>query len=192
MSAVIVTMRMIMVVMIVLVSAMRVMAVVVMVMTVMMVMVVIVAMMMVVIMMVMMNRALRLKGARHGGVGRALAADQFFDRRMRGNIERLRASLHRHMFAAETPGETRQPGRILDADLKQLFFRRDDADKSAILQLQRVADFQRANAVQMNMQVQSFCGRHVAMMMFARLMIERDGVDDAFLLHGGFADDGMR
>lgn len=185
-------MRMIMM-MIVLVSAMRVMAVVVMVMTVMMVMVMIVAMMIVaVIMMVMMNRALRLKGARHGGVGRALAADQFFDRGMRGNIERVRAGLHRHMFAAQTPGETRQSGRILDADLKQLFFGRGDAHEPAILQLQRVADLQRADAVEMNMQMHSFCGRHVAMMMFARLMVERDGVDDALLLHGGFADDGLR
>lgn len=154
MSAVVVTMRMMM--MIVLVSAMRVMAVVVMVMTVTMVMVVIVAvmivaMMVVMIMMVMMNRALRLKGARHGGVGRALAADQFFDRGMRGNIERVRAGLHRHMFAAQTPGETRQSGRILDADLKQLFFGRGDAHEPAILQLQRVADLQRADAVEMNM-----------------------------------------
>lgn len=156
--------------------------------------VVMMAMIMIMIMIVMvvvMRLALRFEGPHHHGECRALTADQFIKARQNRRVKRFRSRLHRHVVAAKTPGEPRQPRGVFNANFVKFFISRANAHETAIIELQGVSIFQCADAMQMNVNVQAVLRHHVAMMISARPMVENDDIGDALLLHGGLADDGL-
>ncbi len=139
---------------------------------------------------VVVHLRLRLEGALDRRHGAALPAHQLGQRRIVRDIERLGRHLGRDVMAAEMPGETRQPQRILGADLQEAFRQGPDLDEAAILQLQRVAVVQRRRPVERDRDVEPAGSRGGDAVAVAVAMGEAERIGDALGADGGLAEDG--
>jgi hypothetical protein len=78
---------------------------------------------------------------RPGDRGReaALSAHQLRRGRGRRHVEHVRGDLGGHMAAAELPGQTHQPGRVLGAHLQEVLRGRPHRDEAAVVEAQGIA-----------------------------------------------------
>lgn len=120
----------------------------------------------------------------------ALAANQLGQRRILLDIDCIGGDLDRDMAAAEMPGETRQPQRVLGGDRDQLLRRRPDQHERAVLELDRIAVVQRGRLVEIEHDVAPAIAPDRGMARVAAMMVEGEGLDDPILLDRGLADDG--
>lgn len=120
----------------------------------------------------------------------ALAANQFGQRRIMFDIDRVRRDLGRDMEATEMPGEARQPQRVLGRDRDKLLRRRLDQHERAVLELDGVAVVQRCRLVEVEQDLLPAIAPERGMASVAAMMVEGEGLDDPVLLDRGLADDG--
>lgn len=120
----------------------------------------------------------------------ALAANQFGQRGIVLDIDRIGRNFRRDMMATEVPGETRQPQRILGGDRDQLLRRGPDQHQPAVFELDRIAVVQRGRLVEVEQDLLPAIALERGMASIAAMMVEGEGLDDPVLLDRGLADDG--
>lgn len=120
----------------------------------------------------------------------ALPAHQLAERSIVRNVKRFGRHLGRDMVAAEMPGETHQPQRVLGADFQQAFRRGLDLDQHAVFELQGIAVVQRRRLVERDREFQPARGANAHAIDRAVAMAQRQRIDDALGLDGGLAKDG--
>jgi len=120
----------------------------------------------------------------------ALAANQLGQRRILLDIDCIGGDLDRDMAAAEMPGETREPQRVLGGDRDQLLRRRPDQHERAVLELDGIPVIQRSRLVEIEQDVAPAIPLERGMASVAAMMVEGEGLDDPVLLDRGLADDG--
>lgn len=120
----------------------------------------------------------------------ALAANQLGQRRILLDIDCIGGDLDRDMAAAEMPGETRQPQRVLGGDRDQLLRRRPDQHERAVLELDGIPVIQGSRLVEIEQDVAPAIPLERRMASVAAMMVEGEGLDDPVLLDRGLADDG--
>ena len=179
---VLVPMRMIVAVMVVMMPMAVVMA--------MMVVVVVVPAAAIVAMRVVMDFRLRLERTLDHRHGAALPTHQFAERRIVRDVKGVGRHLGRDVMAAEMPGETHQPQRVLGADFQQAFRRRLDLDQRAVFELQRVAVVQRRRLIERDREFQPARRADTDAIDRAVAVTEGQRIDDALGLDGGLAKDG--
>ena len=106
------------------------------------------------------------------------------------DVDRLGGDLGRRMAIADVPSDLGEPVGRLGADLEKGLRSRDDADQSAVFELERVAALRRGRLLQVEQKLRSLlaCESHATAM--APLVVERDGIDDLVGFHGKLSDDG--
>lgn len=144
----------------------------------------------VVAMVVMMDLGLGLERPLDLAHRAALAANQFGQRGILLDIDRIGGDLGRDMAAAQVPGEARQPQRVLGGDRDQLLRRRPDQDKRTVLELDGIAVVQRGRLVEVEQDVLPAVALERGVARVAAMMVEGEGLDDPVLLDRGLADDG--
>lgn len=93
-------------------------------------------------------------------------------------------------MAAEMPGETNQPQRVLGADFQQAFRRGLDLDQRAVFELQGIAVVQRRRLVERDRELQSARRPDADAIDRTVPVAEGQRIDDALGLDGGLAKDG--
>lgn len=144
----------------------------------------------VVAMVVMMDLGLGLERPLDLAHRAALAANQFGQRGILLDIDRIGGDLGRDMAAAQVPGETRQPQRVLGGDRDQLLRRRPDQDERTVLELDRIAVVQRRRLVEVEQDVLPAIALERGMARVAAMVVEGEDLDDPVLLDRGLTDDG--
>lgn len=144
----------------------------------------------IVAMMVVMHLRLRLERTLDRRHGTALPAHQLGDGGHIDDVERVGRHFRRDVVAAEMPGETHQPQRVLGANLQQALQRSLDLDQAAILQLQSVAIVEHCGLVEIDRELQAARRLHRQGAAAAILVPEAERVDDALGADGGLANDG--
>lgn len=183
-------MRMVVLMRMIVMAVMVLMAVIVTMMVVMVVVMMVVAAAAVVAMSVVVHLRLRLERTLDRRHRTALPAHQLGQRRIVRHIESVGRHLGRNVMAAEMPGETRQPQRVLGTHLQKAFRHGLDLHEAAVLQLQRIAVVQRRRLVERDLDLEPACGRSGHAAAIAVVMGEAKRVDDALGADSGLAKNG--
>jgi hypothetical protein len=138
----------------------------------------------------MMDALLRLEAALDGGCDTALAPRQFSQSGIVLDVESLAREFREAVLAAQVPGEAHETERVFGAYFQKLLGGGPHLDKLAVLEPQGVAVVDHGLHVEVEMDVGPRLARQMGMAPAPLRVIERDRIDNAVELDGGFTDDG--
>ncbi len=138
----------------------------------------------------LMGALFRAEAARDRYGGAALAAGEFREGRIILDVESIAGKFRKAMLAAEMPREPHEAERVFGADLEQRLGGGRHLNQLAVLEPKGIAVVDGGLHVEIEVDLRTGLTDQMRVSPASGRVIERNGVDDPFGLHGGLADDG--